>query len=81
MNLKTKSKPELKIEKQHKGKKMWFFFPEERNYMTAPWIYCPITDSTHLKAIFGTSMEVSTVLADKQKFGFALKVKIQQRND
>lgn len=38
--------------------------------MTALWIYCQITDSTYLKAIFGTSIEVSTVFAEKQKFGF-----------
>lgn len=83
---KKNSKPELKIEKQHKGKKcgfFWFcfFFPEEWNYTTAPWIYCPITDSICLKAIFGTSVKVSTVFADKQKFGFALKVKMQHRSD
>lgn len=48
--------------------------------MTAPRIYCPITGSTYLKAIFGTPIKVSTVFADKQKFGFALKVRIQHRS-
>lgn len=79
MNLKTKSKPELKTEKQHKGKKCGFF-PRREELHDSSLDLLP-NNSTHLKAIFGTSMEVSTVLADKQKFGFALKVKIQQRND